>query len=120
MSAWRTLTDGKIAHVPTSKKSIWKHLVVMGNSFIFGEDGSVVFGAPYAWIGTSWSDLKNQEPRVGTVASFNRTNNKILVPTPVRKDINGAHWGYGTAGSRASGLPPRRHDLTGVSFVKGN
>ena len=92
---------------------------MMGSSLVISQDESLVFGAPYAWIGSGWRGKYNAERRVGTIAKFNHATQKIAVPTPVDLNTNGAHWGYGTARKTATEADPRRHDLTGVSFVKG-
>ena len=126
------LSDSYISHVPKQNlqqlDTKWRHLVDMGNSIGLSKDESLVFGAPYAWIGDSWYSKFSKERRPGTIAKFNieqSTNSsgkteKILVPNPKEKNGFGASWVYNPYQRYASKGDPRRHDMTGVSFVKGS
>ena len=119
------LTDSKVRNIPKPKRSQnieirWYHLAVMGNSVMTSKDGSLVFGVPYAWIGQDWKGRYSNERRVGTIAKFDKVTKEILVQNPVEIDGYGAPWAYGSSRQEASWEDPRRNDLTGVSFVKGN
>ena len=100
----------------------------MGNSLGVSRDGSLVFGAPYAWIGWTWKGKFSKERRPGTIAKFeieqgSKSSGKrenIVVPNPVETNGYGASWAYGPYQRFASKGDPRRHDMTGVSFAKGN
>ena len=96
----------------------------MGNSLGVSIDGSLIVGVPYAWIkwpNNIWRDSykSNTERKIGTIAKFNLITDKIEVPKAVPQDRNGAHWGFGINRQKATWEDPRRHDMTGVSFVKG-
>ena len=126
------LSDTQIKHVPKRRfqppETEWRYLVVMGNSIGVSIDGSLVFGAPYAWIGWTWKGKFSKERRPGTIAKFERDlgatssgkREKIVVPNPEETNGYGASWVYDPYQRFASEGDPRRHDMTGVSFVKGN
>ena len=115
----------RVINVPSAELSErWQHLVVMGNSLGVSIDGSLIVGVPYAWIkwpNNIWRDSykSNTERKIGTIAKFNLITDKIEVPKAVPQDRNGAHWGFGINRQKATWEAPRRHDMTGVSFVKG-
>ena len=117
------LRDNSINLVPKralqSIDTKFKHLVVMGNSLGVSRDESLVFGAPYAWVGTTWSGKFSKERRVGTIAKFQTKTQNIKVPNPMETNGFGASWLYDTTRLQASEINPLRHDLTGTSFVKG-
>ena len=100
----------------------------MGNSIGVSKGGSLVFGAPYAWIGWTWDGKFSKERRPGTIAMFenkqgaksSNIKKKIVVPNPEETNGFGASWVYGPYQRFASKGDPRRHDMTGVSFVKGS
>ena len=112
------LIDTNVSLVPQEGVALeddWNYLVVMGNALSVSKDSSLVFDAPYAWIGTGYS-----QQRIGTILKFDGNTGNIKVPKPVDLNKHGAHWGYKSSRRIASGQDLHRLDMTGVSFVKGN
>ena len=94
----------------------------MGNALDVSNDGSLVFGMPYAWIGNTWKRRQLHERRTGTIAKFatRAKEPEIQVPNPEDNGRGyGAIWAFGTSRREATARDPHRNDLTGVSFVKG-